>query len=372
MKKCFEQNPTMNASIRPTQNQYAMLSTVIENECTENALSKAGMSAGANAHTNKNDENLDKDSMKNQHVAISSNNESDFDLIPLHVSDKFDNIDENVVNQSDGKSSKNCNNLNQIDSEKSVSSDHIQVIDKSNDSKISSNLIEVNGKSHEGSINPSHFGVSREMEENAVISQERNDVNDLTSDAINLDNVELELIEESIRSDRIETNDELSENAIDHVNQNNLVEMENDSSVDEDCIMFDVTYTVHSIGGKKANGTEHGQSLHETDSSVDVDRNNSLMMQTPPSVIKHVTEQKVRTPIGKLVIRKVAHSNQFENTQYAVEVVPQYPMAQKVVGNMPAKAKRTMLPPGIDDDEPLVPDVVRPGTSISTCPSKFN
>lgn len=43
-----------------------------------------------------------------------------------------------------------------------------------------------------------------------------------------------------------------------------------------------------------------------------------------PLMKRIVTDQKVRTPIGKLVIRKVAHSNQFEDTQYAVEVVHKF------------------------------------------------
>lgn len=44
------------------------------------------------------------------------------------------------------------------------------------------------------------------------------------------------------------------------------------------------------------------------------------MVNSPP-IVKNATDEHVRTPIGKLVIRKLAHSNRFENTQYAVEMV---------------------------------------------------
>lgn len=121
---------------------------------------------------------------------------------------------------------------------------------------------------------------------------------------------------------------------LDHSDKDNIEEVNDKSSEVEDKTMYDETslYTIQPSSTPPAhanikncdavNGeidenfdvTPQYGSLSQADSSVeDVLLNNSM---------KHfVTDRKVRTPIGKLVIRKVTHSNQFENTQYAVEVV---------------------------------------------------
>lgn len=189
----------------------------------------------------------------------------------------------------------------------------------------------------------------------------------------------------TVKIDHIEVNksiddDKLIEDFINPIDESIPSEVNDKSSEDEDDIMTDMTslYTIQPRTPERASipifeaindeigddiyTTPRSEPLPEADSSVDVVLKKNVVMKTPP-FRKYFNDQEVRTPIGKLVIRKVTHSTQFDHTQYAVEIVQKFqrPLAQTM--------HHPMYPPSYSDDRALAktPTVKTP---IASYPSR--
>lgn len=100
------------------------------------------------------------------------------------------------------------------------------------------------------------------------------------------------------------------------------------------------SFDVETGGNLEANSQE--EPLNQTKLTGDM-LSDTTMMNSPP-FMRNTPDEHVRTPIGKLLFRKVALSNRLEDTHYAVEVVQK---VRKSHGILPETPSYGM---GYDDD----------------------